>query len=35
VDSQGNLYTGETLHGRRVQRWVFKGTRPQTPQDLE
>ena len=33
TDSQGNLYTGETLHGRRVQRWVYKGTRPRTVED--
>ena len=28
TDSQGNLYTGETLHGRRVQRWIYKGLGP-------
>lgn len=27
TDSMGNVYTGETLHGRRVQRWVYKGMR--------
>jgi DNA-binding beta-propeller fold protein YncE len=25
VDSKGNLYTGETFEGKRVQRFVFKG----------
>ena len=33
TDSKGNLYTGETLHGRRVQRWVYKGLRPQSSED--
>ena len=27
TDSMGNVYTGETLHGRRVQRWLYKGLR--------
>ncbi len=25
VDSKGNLYTGETINGRRIQRWVRHG----------
>ena len=28
VDSNGNLYIGETLEGRRVQRFLYKGTGP-------
>jgi sugar lactone lactonase YvrE len=27
VDSKGNLYIGETLEGRRVQRFLYKGLR--------
>ena len=27
TDSRGNVYTGETLHGRRVQRWLYRGMR--------
>ncbi len=26
TDSRGNIYTGETLEGKRVQRFVYKGT---------
>jgi DNA-binding beta-propeller fold protein YncE len=25
VDSKGNVYTGETYEGKRLQRWVYKG----------
>jgi sugar lactone lactonase YvrE len=25
VDSKGNVYVGETLEGKRVQRFLFKG----------
>lgn len=25
VDSKGNLYTGETFEGKRIQKWTFKG----------
>ena len=28
VDSTGNLYIGETLEGRRVQRFLYLGTAP-------
>lgn len=28
VDSHGNVYTGETLSGNRIQRFLFTGTRP-------
>jgi DNA-binding beta-propeller fold protein YncE len=28
VDSNGNLYTGETYEGKRLQRFVFNGTGP-------
>ena len=28
ADSKGNLYTGETINGRRVQRWVQIGVKP-------
>ena len=28
VDSSGNLYIGETLEGRRVQRFIYTGLRP-------
>lgn len=27
VDSKGNLYTGETFEGKRLQKFVYKGTR--------
>jgi hypothetical protein len=27
VDSKGNLYTGETFEGKRVQKFLYKGTR--------
>ena len=30
TDSMGNLYTTETYHGRRVQRFVYKGLAPVT-----
>ena len=33
VDSKGNIYTGETLTGRRVQRFIYKGLRPAPKQD--
>jgi hypothetical protein len=28
VDSNGNIYAGETLSGNRVQRFLFAGMRP-------
>lgn len=28
VDSKGNMYTGETLESRRMQRFLYKGVRP-------
>jgi hypothetical protein len=28
IDSQNRMYTGEAGNGRRIQRWVLKGTRP-------
>ena len=30
TDSQGNLYTTETYHGRRLQKFVYKGLAPVT-----
>ena len=27
IDSKGNLYTGETLEGKRLQKFIYKGTR--------
>jgi DNA-binding beta-propeller fold protein YncE len=33
VDSKGNIYTTETYHGRRVQKFVFKGIGPVTKDD--
>jgi DNA-binding beta-propeller fold protein YncE len=32
VDSKGNVYVGETLEGKRVQRFLFKGLQAQTAQ---
>jgi len=31
VDSKGNLYTGETYEGKRVQKFNFKGLGPAQP----
>ena len=28
VDSKGNVYTGETYEGKRVQKFVYKGLGP-------
>ena len=28
IDSQNRMYTGEAGNGRRVQRWILKGTKP-------
>ena len=28
IDSQNRMYTGEAGNGRRIQRWILKGTRP-------
>jgi hypothetical protein len=28
IDSRNRLYTGEAGNGRRIQRWILKGTRP-------
>jgi DNA-binding beta-propeller fold protein YncE len=33
TDSKGNLYTGETLQGKRVQKFLFKGVVPVTTQN--
>ena len=33
IDSKGNLYTTETYEGKRVQRFVYKGTSAVTKQD--
>jgi hypothetical protein len=33
TDSRGNLYTTETLEGKRVQKFLFKGTGPVTSQN--
>ena len=31
VDSHGNIHTGETLEGKRLQRFVYKGMGPMEP----
>jgi hypothetical protein len=28
IDSKSRMYTGEAGNGRRMQRWILKGTRP-------
>ena len=33
VDSKGNIYTTETYHGRRLQKFVYKGLGPITKKD--
>ncbi len=33
TDSKGNVYTTETYHGRRVQKFVYKGLAPVTTKD--
>jgi DNA-binding beta-propeller fold protein YncE len=33
TDSKGNIYTTETYHGRRVQKFVYKGLAPVTAKD--
>jgi DNA-binding beta-propeller fold protein YncE len=33
TDSKGNIYTTETYHGQRVQKFVYKGLGPVTKQD--
>jgi DNA-binding beta-propeller fold protein YncE len=33
VDSKGNIYTGETYRGQRVQKFVYKGLGPVTKED--
>ena len=33
VDSKGNIYTGETYRGQRVQKFVYKGLAPVTKED--
>jgi DNA-binding beta-propeller fold protein YncE len=33
VDSKGNIYTTETYHGRRVQKFTYKGMAPVTKKD--
>jgi len=33
TDSKGNIYTGETYRGQRVQRFVYKGLGPVTKED--
>ena len=32
VDSKGNVYTGETSEGKRVQKFIYKGTGPAATQ---
>jgi DNA-binding beta-propeller fold protein YncE len=31
VDSKGNVYTGENLEGKRVQKWIYKGLGAPSP----
>ena len=33
TDSKGNIYTGETYRGQRVQKFVYKGMGPVTSTD--
>ena len=33
TDSRGNIYTVETYHGRRLQKFVYKGLAPVTRMD--
>jgi DNA-binding beta-propeller fold protein YncE len=33
VDSKGNIYTGETFQGQRIQKFVYKGMAPITKKD--
>ena len=33
TDSKGNIYTGETYRGQRVQKFVYKGLGPVTKED--
>ena len=33
TDSKGNIYTTETYHGQRVQRFMYKGLAPVTKKD--
>ena len=33
TDSKGNIYTTETYHGRRVQRFVYRGVEKVTTKD--
>jgi DNA-binding beta-propeller fold protein YncE len=33
TDSKGNIYTTETYHGQRVQKFVYKGLGPVTAKD--
>jgi hypothetical protein len=28
IDSRNRMYTGEAGNGRRMQRWILKGTKP-------
>jgi hypothetical protein len=28
IDSKNRMYTGEAANGRRMQRWILKGTKP-------
>ncbi len=28
IDSKSRMYTGEAGNGRRMQRWILKGTKP-------
>ncbi len=28
IDSKNRMYTGEAGNGRRMQRWILKGTKP-------
>jgi hypothetical protein len=33
TDSKGNLFTGETFRGQRVQKFVYRGLAPVTTKD--
>ena len=33
VDSKGNIYTGETFEGKRLQRFLYKGMGAATSQN--
>jgi DNA-binding beta-propeller fold protein YncE len=35
VDSKGNVYTGETYEGKRVQKWIYKGMGAAKPMTMD